>query len=404
MAQKKIINNRYKLEESVIGKGAFSKVYLGVDVETDLKVAVKKINLSEIPDKIKTRVLGEITIVQSLEHPNVIRTYDISFSSDNSHAYIIMEYCSGGDFGKFIRPGEKMKEQKIQYYFRQLAKGLQYLRLKHIVHRDIKPANLLLSCDDQILKIADFGFARTLDQSHLTATYCGSPLYMAPEILLGEKYNDKADLWSVGIILYQCIYGKPPYESINNISDLIQIFRNSDRINVPKNVIVSEECYDLLFNLLQMKSNIRLSWDKFFEHAWLIDVSKSSPMAIPSNEFVKIPPYSDNTPETIVRVYQQGQNISVSDIGTPSIAVNSAPMRTNISFSPNIIRDYCPSSSPKSESLSTRRNNLSRSSSSLNRSNLTDSDQKTPPDEGYGSGVWSVLSSSFQSMSIFGGK
>ena len=131
------------------------------------------------------------------------------------------------------------------------AMGLEEMRSKNVIHRDLKPQNLLLSHDgpDAVLKIADFGFARSLTQG-MAETLCGSPLYMAPEILRYQKYDAKADLWSVGTILYEMVTGRPPFGGNNPLQLLGNIERTEARIPPPIAKTLSLECVELCLFLL----------------------------------------------------------------------------------------------------------------------------------------------------------
>lgn len=266
----KLIKQRYKCQLSnAIGRGSFSRVYLGTDILTDLNVAIKRIEMSSIPEQLKKQIISEIQIVTSLDHPHIVKTYDVAFETNGQEeiVFIIMEYCSGGDFDKFLKKeSTRMKESKLKHYMFHLMKGLQYLRNNQVIHRDLKPANLLLSDDNRTLKIADFGFARRLDRDQLTATSCGSPIYMAPEILFNQPYNDKSDLWSVGIIVYQSLYGAMPFTASSHY-ELIDVLKKGN-IVYPRNVQISAEGLDLLSRLLRKDYRDRMSWDEFFSHPW----------------------------------------------------------------------------------------------------------------------------------------
>lgn len=270
-----IIKSRYQLGEQ-LGKGASSQVFLGVDLIDEKKVAIKRISIIDVDSKYKKYIDTETTLLRSIFHPHIIETYDVETTSE--YIYIIMEYMGGGDFtkiSKYARAGTKLSENKLKFYMTQLMNGLKYLRTQNIVHRDLKPANLLLSIDQQTLKITDFGFARILDEATLSTTLCGTPLYMAPEIFIDQSYCIKSDLWSIGIIMYESLYGSHPYSS--QITDLISLMNTLKSVPVvfPKNVHISPECFDLLRNLLQKDPNLRLSWPEFFIHPWF---NNSSPL------------------------------------------------------------------------------------------------------------------------------
>ncbi len=139
------------------------------------------------------------------------------------------------------------------------------------LQRDLKPQNLLLSDNtpQAVLKIADFGFARHLQQQELANTLCGSPLYMAPEILKSQQYDAKADLWSVGTILYELVVGRPPYNGSNHIVLLQNIERNEARIPATIAKHLSPACIDLIYSLLERNPVQRISFEEFFNHPFL---------------------------------------------------------------------------------------------------------------------------------------
>uniref|UniRef100_A0A6N2N2M8 Protein kinase domain-containing protein n=1 Tax=Salix viminalis TaxID=40686 RepID=A0A6N2N2M8_SALVM len=164
--------------------------------------------------------------------------------------------------------------------------GLQVLQEKHLIHRDLKPQNLLLSSNDLTpqLKIGDFGFARSLTSSDLADTLCGSPLYMAPEIIQNKKYDAKADLWSVGAVLFQLVTGKPPFDG-NSQYQLFQNILTSTELRFPQGALeeLHPDCVDLCRGLLRRNPVERLTFKEFFNHKFLGDPmllvsAKSSPL------------------------------------------------------------------------------------------------------------------------------
>ncbi|OQV11426.1 Serine/threonine-protein kinase ULK3 [Hypsibius exemplaris] len=149
------------------------------------------------------------------------------------------------------------------------GKALQFLRSKHIAHMDLKPKNILLSSSrEPFLKIADFGFAQYLKSNDGASDLRGSPLYMAPEMFLSKVYDARVDLWSVGVILYECLFGRAPYSS-RTIEELITKITDGSQIVYPTDVKISEPCRDLLQRLLKKDPNQRISFEQFFDHPWL---------------------------------------------------------------------------------------------------------------------------------------
>ncbi|XP_058085142.1 serine/threonine-protein kinase ATG1a isoform X2 [Magnolia sinica] len=188
--------------------------------------------------------------------------------------YLVLEYCIGGDLAAYIERFGRVSEAIARHFMRQLASGLQVLRETNLIHRDLKPQNLLLSSKDEtpILKIGDFGFARYLTPQGLAETLCGSPLYMAPEIIQNQKYDAKADLWSVGAILFQLVTGKPPFEG----NCQYQLFHNilaSNEPQFPQGVLeeLHPDCIDLCRSLLRRNPVERLTFEEFFNHKFMVE-------------------------------------------------------------------------------------------------------------------------------------
>jgi serine/threonine-protein kinase ULK/ATG1 len=246
-----------------IGKGAFSKVYKGFNIDTDTTVAIKCIEKDTILNKLKNRLKSEIKLHSDFDHKNIIKLYD--FIEDNDFYYIILEYCSHGDLHKYIKYN-KLNSQQAQNYSRQLADGLKYLRSKNIVHRDLKPHNILIT-ESFVIKITDFNFARELWDQQLAETLCGSPLYMAPEIIETNSYTNKSDLWSVGMIIYEMLHSHTPYDDAINPMDLLRKIKKREIVYTEN---LESESIDLLRGLLVIDYNKRLDWDGFFNHRWIL--------------------------------------------------------------------------------------------------------------------------------------
>ena len=200
--------------KKTIGKGTFSKVKLGIHKETKQKVAIKILEKSAIVEKDDLeRIIREMTILNQIDHINVIKVYDIYESEDNY--LIIMEYCEGGELFNYIVKNQKLSDEETAFFFYQIINGVEYLHSKNIVHRDLKPENLLL-CEGNILKIIDFGLSNFYNGNYLS-TPCGSPCYASPEMVSGNKYNGfNIDIWAIGIILFAMLCGYLPFEDDDN--------------------------------------------------------------------------------------------------------------------------------------------------------------------------------------------
>lgn len=291
----------YALQQR-LGSGSFATVYKGVKVaspeggtpssipEGADTVAIKAITRTS--DKLTKKVLEnlemEISILRNYRHPNIVCLHDVQ--KTERHFFLILEYCGGGDLQRLIRTRKagRLSEPLTRRLTRDLASGLKFLWSQELIHRDIKPQNLLITgplpLDEMndpekidvneearqaanfpssqfALKIADFGFARHLQTASLAETLCGSPLYMAPEILQHQRYDAKADLWSAGTVLFEMIAGKPPFNGENHIDLLRNIQRKAVRL--PNDVRVSKECVNLLRILLNRNPLSRAGFNEF---------------------------------------------------------------------------------------------------------------------------------------------
>lgn len=242
-----------------IGSGAFASVFEAVHSVTQDKVAVKVISKSKLNPKLQANLKFEISLLKSLDHPNVVKLIDVeTFDGD---WYLIMEFCKGGDLSGYLKLRGKCSEEFAREIIRQVAAGLQFMNARNIMHRDLKPQNLLLTnSSPPVVKIADFGFARTIQEGSMAETMCGSPLYMAPEILRFKQYDAKVDLWAVGAVLFEIVTGQPPFPAATP-NQLVEKIRKFD-ITWPRDV--SQECLDLLKGLLVVEPLQRMNHDQFF--------------------------------------------------------------------------------------------------------------------------------------------
>ncbi|EOD25598.1 hypothetical protein EMIHUDRAFT_457510 [Emiliania huxleyi CCMP1516] len=250
---------------TTLGQGSFAIVYRGQHRISKRTVAVKAIVRARLNQKLQANLEAEISILQTLQHPHIVRLHDVQ--TTERHVYLVMELCPGGDLLRVIRSQGAQTEAQTRGYMLQLVRGLAYLREHNLVHRDLKPQNLLLSSHlpDATLKIADFGFARYMQQADLAETLCGSPLYMAPEILRFHKYDAKADLWSVGTIAFELLTTRPPYTGANHVQLLQHI--EASEVELPGGI--SQECASLLRSLLRRDPTQRLSFGSLFTHPFL---------------------------------------------------------------------------------------------------------------------------------------
>ncbi|GAA52444.1 serine/threonine-protein kinase ULK3, partial [Clonorchis sinensis] len=269
-----------------LGRGSYGEVYLirkqvtdshkdAYSQGSDQLIAVKCIPRQKLSKRGEDNLISEISILQKLSHPHIVRMLD--FSWDTRNVFLFMEYCAGGDLSDFLHAKSRLPEPLVRRFLRQMALALQYLKEKNIIHMDLKPQNILLtSSTNPVLKVTDFGFAkRTKDTIQLNELR-GTLLYMAPEVYCEGIYHPSCDLWSVGIILFECLFGNPPYASEDS-KQLKAKLLTAKPIVIPSDVRISANCAALLRGLLKRNPEERMNHTEFFEHPF-VDI-KHAPSA-----------------------------------------------------------------------------------------------------------------------------
>ena len=272
----------------LLDKEVFSEFYLTLKKDENLYYITKIINKSENFSEIMKYINCEINILKDTNHPNISKLFEVRETSEK--IYIIKEYYNGGNLGNFLNEYKKRNhkppsEEIVQYIMRQIIEGIKYLHNKKIIHRDLKLENIILHYEDENdrinnnimkakIKIFDFGFAKYLKKGELTKTILGTPLYMDPILLLKSKaipeykdyeYDEKVDIWSLGILFYRLLVGKNPFVAMNK-DDLIEKMKKGE-YSVPGTV--SEEAFLMLTNMLQFESNKRPSIDILYNYDFL---------------------------------------------------------------------------------------------------------------------------------------
>uniref|UniRef100_A0A672ZYG2 non-specific serine/threonine protein kinase n=1 Tax=Sphaeramia orbicularis TaxID=375764 RepID=A0A672ZYG2_9TELE len=271
--------------KDLIGHGAFAVVFKGRHKEKrNWEVAIKCINKKNLA-KSQSLLSKEIKILKELKHDNIVRLLDYQVGN-------IFCYCNGGDLAEYLHSKGTLSEDTIRIFVQQIAQAMKVLQSRGILHRDLKPQNILLCHPERrrssptniCIKIADFGFARHLQTNTMAATLCGSPMYMAPEVIMSQNYDARADLWSIGTIIYQCLTGKAPFHA--STPQELRFFYESNRTllpSIPKET--SSHLRHLLLGLLQRNHKERISFDEFFHHPFLetgSSIKKCSPATMAS--------------------------------------------------------------------------------------------------------------------------
>jgi calcium-dependent protein kinase len=285
-----------------LGKGNYGEVFMtkkeGIEEQFATKIVDKNILTN---DKLMNYLKKEIQILKEIKHENIVKLFEVKENKDSF--FLVMELCNGGDLSKCLEKykekyNKSFSEEIVQYLMKQIVTAIKYCHSKKILHRDIKPENILIKFNSKEdiknidmlkskVKIIDFGFARYLPDSEYASTVVGSPAYMDPGLLekylkLKNKektnnytYNEKVDIWSLGIICYEMIIGTLPFHS-NNVDGLLNDEKKG-KYSLPTNL--SKELVSFINGMLRYDLNKRLSIDALYKHVFLNK---------PYNEFSKI--------------------------------------------------------------------------------------------------------------------
>ena len=248
----------------LLGSGSFGKVYLVKHNLTHKEYAMKIIDKKKLKQMgyNNEQILEELKIHSKLDHENIIHVYNVFENEENFN--IIMEYAKNGNLYDVItREKGGLSEEKALGYFTQVVNAVYYLHQNNIIHRDIKPENILISEND-IIKLCDFGWAKELNLENRN-TFCGTAEYMAPEIVTNENYDFSVDIWSLGILLYEMIFGHSPFEGKNKNSIMINIKSHELIYDKP----ISNECKDLIEKILENNPQKRLKIKDIIEHSFI---------------------------------------------------------------------------------------------------------------------------------------
>ena len=252
----------------LLGKGAFGKVNLSLHTLTGRLVAIKSINKTKIKnERQKTKIQLETSIMKTLSSSNyIVKIYE-TFQTEK-HFCIVMEYICAGDLLSYIRKRSKLNEQIAKFIFKQIILSLQYIHSQNIVHRDIKLDNILIDLNNNI-KICDFGVSKKISNNDKMFEQCGTPAYIAPEILKDKGYEGfSVDIWSCGVVLYAMLSGTVPFKG-NNLSELDDLIIKG-KFNVINDI--SNDAKHLIKCLLEVDPKKRISINNILNHPWLINV------------------------------------------------------------------------------------------------------------------------------------
>ncbi|ODA83171.1 hypothetical protein RJ55_01682 [Drechmeria coniospora] len=250
-----------------LGKGKFGRVYLARDRIHGCVCALKVLYKNELQrGNVEKQVRREIEIQGNLRHPNILKLY--GHFHDRKRICLILEYAGKGELYKHLRRARRFPEPKAAQYIAQMAGALRYLHRNHVIHRDIKPENILVGAQGEI-KISDFGWSVHSPENDRRQTYCGTLDYLPPEMVTprypDNSYDERIDLWALGVLTYEFIVGKAPF-----VDTPVRTTRRIARADMQVPSFVSAEATDLIKGLLVVDPDKRLTLDQVLQHPWLV--------------------------------------------------------------------------------------------------------------------------------------
>ncbi|KAI9596559.1 kinase-like domain-containing protein [Syncephalis fuscata] len=280
----------------MLGEGGFARVYLATD-ENKTRLAVKVVPKTTLRNqKTKNKLLSEIKIHQSMSHAHVVRF--LSCFEDTTNVYMILELCEQKSLMDMLKRRRRLTEAETRFFFRQIVEATRYMHSQHVIHRDLKLGNVFMTSDMNV-KIGDFGLAAMLaDDDERKKTICGTPNYIAPEILFdadnGHSYE--VDVWSLGVILYTMLFGKPPFQT----KDVKEIYKKIREISYqfPTDIVVCDEAKELISLLLSKNPLARPTLDEVLRHQFIRN--GPVPLRVPLSALYTAPSFTDDQLEPIV--------------------------------------------------------------------------------------------------------
>ncbi|XP_065838371.1 serine/threonine-protein kinase 33-like [Oscarella lobularis] len=271
---------RHYVVGRVLGQGSFGIVKEAVDRQTSTKYAIKIINKEKAGSSAMKLMERELLILQLVEHRHIIRLEEVF--ETGKKMFLVLEYCEGGELQDLFKEKGHFAEDEVRTIVRRLTDAVAYMHQNNMVHRDLKLENILLrgrnddSDDSFDIKLADFGLSYIKGESDavmeggtMMQSMCGTPLYMAPEVLRNHNYSKQCDIWSIGVIMYTLLCGQQPFRSDEEgmLYDLIK----TGKVTFEEDVwtTVSSSAKDLIRGMIQVNPADRMSAREILDHSWM---------------------------------------------------------------------------------------------------------------------------------------
>ena len=288
----------YQIQET-LGKGAYGKVVKALHLPSKEYRAIKIIDTRHMHKEDKLKIFQEIKILSKLDHPNIIKIYE--YFNSNRNIFIVTELLSGGELFDRIIERQMFSEVDAAKTMKEVLSAIQYCHEKKIVHRDLKPENILV--EEETIKIIDFGTSRKFENNKMMSNSHGTPYYIAPEVLL-NRYNEKCDIWSSGVILYILLCGLPPFNGRSD-TELMEYLKMAQFSFGKKFSHVSKLAKDLITKMLNVDFEKRPSAKECLSHEWFNSSIKDTPREISTGiiENLKTFNYKSKLQEAIYKFF-----------------------------------------------------------------------------------------------------
>ncbi|RKP06191.1 kinase-like domain-containing protein, partial [Thamnocephalis sphaerospora] len=276
--------------------GGFARVYGATD-DTGTRLAIKVVPKTTLRNqKTKNKLFSEIKIHQSMVHKYIVRF--LSCFEDTANVYMVLELCEQKSLMDMLKRRRRLTEPETRFFFRQIIEATRYMHSQHVIHRDLKLGNVFLTSDMNV-KIGDFGLAAMLqDDDERKKTICGTPNYIAPEILfdVDNGHSYEVDVWSLGVILYTMLFGRPPFQT----KDVKEIYKKIREISYqfPRDIAACDEAKDLISALLNKNPLARPTLDEVLKHPFLR--GGAIPLRMPLSALYTVPTFEEDQLEEII--------------------------------------------------------------------------------------------------------
>eukprot|EP00760_Papus_ankaliazontas_P011599 PhM_4_TR14873/c0_g1_i1/m.30110/K08857/NEK1_4_5; NIMA (never in mitosis gene a)-related kinase 1/4/5 len=313
-------------KRKLLGTGSYGQAFLAEDAQTGEVVVAKIMDMSKMSNRDKEYAHSEIQCLANCAHPCIIKYFGDYQESDQ--ILIVMEFADAGDLDRQIKAraqdnNHHFQEHEVMYIFIQLALALHYIHQNRMLHRDIKGANIFM-CSTGVIKLADFGFSKQYEDTvsgAVALTFCGTPYYLAPELWNNKKYSKKADVWSLGVLLYEMLSLKRPFTA-QNMKGLMQRVLSGEYTPIPSQY--SKEVSDLVRSILTVDPNSRPSMAQIFQNPYVQTTAKKLADAVDKNS--KISQEFKVTLRQCIEEAVSGQGLTDAPAGA------LGEVRTSVSF------------------------------------------------------------------------